>query len=71
MLKRNKPISKFKKWFLKYLCKEIVIQGTHRECIIEYYRIMMEVAREEFTEDNKPTLDGFMLDCFKEAQKSK
>lgn len=64
-------MNKFERWFLKRLCRKIVTQGEHRRRITEHYKILMEAAREQFTEENKPGLDSFMLECFEEAQKSK
>ncbi len=55
---------------LKYICKRIVVQGfNHKAYITEYYQIMQAAAENEFTEDNKPTLDGFLDDCFLQARK--
>lgn len=62
-------INEIERYFLKRLCKKIVRQGTHRKRIIEYYRIIMDAARKEFTEDNKSTLEDFMLKCFEVARK--
>ena len=43
-------------------------QGTlHRARIVAYYRIMLDAAESEFTEDNKPTLDAFLGECHSEA----
>jgi hypothetical protein len=54
---------------LKYICRRLVIQGhTHKANITEYYRIMYQAAQNEFTEDNKPTLDDFLRECFDEAK---
>ena len=45
-----------------------MVQGfDHKQNIIEYYKVMQQAAKEHFTEDNKPTLDGFLTDCHKEA----
>ncbi len=53
---------------LKWICRKLVIQGpAHRANIIAYYRIMREAAEQEFTEDNKPTLDAFLGECHSEA----
>ncbi len=68
-MKWKRNITKFEKWLLNYLCRKIVTQGNHENRIIEYYSIMKKAAKEEFTEDNKPTFDAFMTDCFNEAQK--
>jgi hypothetical protein len=64
----NVEFTRFDRWLLKRLCRKLVTQGRHRERIIEYYRIMKEAAKKQFTEDNKVTLDDFMLECFKEAE---
>lgn len=57
------------RYLLKHICKRIVVQGfNHKENVIEYYQIMQHAAENEFTEDNKPTLDGFLEDCHKEAR---
>lgn len=58
-------------WALKRLCRRIVKQGsTHKNDIILYYRTLWEAAESEFTEDNRPTLEAFMTECF-EAAKTK
>jgi len=52
---------------LKNICKRIVKQGPlHQARITAYYKIMREAAEKEFTEDNKPTLDAFLQECFNE-----
>jgi hypothetical protein len=41
---------------LKRISKELVLQGfDHKDNITEYFKIMIEAARNEFTEDNLPT----------------
>ncbi len=56
--------NKFEKWFLRMLCKRLVIQGRNHETnIIAYYRVINEEAQKQFTEDNLPTLNGFLSDC--------
>lgn len=58
-------------WALKFLCRRIVKQGsTHKNNMIIYYRILWEAAENEFTEDNRPTLEAFLTECF-EAAKAK
>lgn len=53
---------------LKEITRKIVIQGfSHREDIIRYFEFLIEAARREFTEDNEPTLNDFLEECFKEA----
>lgn len=61
-------ITKFQKLLLRKICKKIVRQGCYPENnIVEYYRIMLEAAEKEFTEDNIPTLQGFLANCFFES----
>ncbi len=58
------------KWFLRKIIKKTVTQGwSHRLRIIEFYRLLIDGARLEFSEDNKPTLDMFLRDCHEEAIK--
>jgi hypothetical protein len=53
---------------LRWICRKLVKQGPlHRARITAYYRIMREAAEDEFTEDNKPTLDALLGDCHSEA----
>jgi hypothetical protein len=66
MCKATPIISKHKRRKLEKICNELVRQGPlHKSRIIEYYRIMYLAARQEFTEDNKATLDGFLEECHK------
>jgi len=53
---------------LRKLCRDFVRQGHyHKARITEYYRVMRDAAEKEFTEDNKQTLDVFLLECHSEA----
>lgn len=64
-------ITKFETWVLKRIAKRIVTQGFyHTENIETYYGIIKEAAEIQFTEDNKPTLDGFLEDCFNNGTSS-
>jgi hypothetical protein len=47
--------------------KDQVRQGGHKDRIIALYRLVYDAAREQFSEDNKPTLDSFLLECFEAA----
>jgi len=56
------------RWLLKRIAKRLVIQShAHQENIIEYFKIIWVEAHLQFTEDNYPTLDSFMEECYKEA----
>lgn len=53
---------------LRWIANEIVIQSReHRQNIIDYYKIINEAAKKEFTEDNKPTLDSFLKACYENS----
>lgn len=57
-------MSWLQRFLLRRLARELVVQGpSHQGNITEYYAILAEAARVEFIEDNKPTLDGFLLEC--------
>ena len=57
-------LTKLQVFILTRICKTLVIQGpSHELNIIEYYKIINEAARKEFTEDSKVTLDTFLADC--------
>lgn len=61
-------LTKYQIRVLRKICKKLVLQGPdHKERIECYYRIMYEMARCEFTEDNEITLKSFLHDCFDEA----
>ena len=68
----NKRPSRCLAWLvrllLRWACRELVVQGYyHRTNIVAYFQIMRETAKREFYEDNKPTLDAFLQECFDEA----
>jgi hypothetical protein len=66
----NYSITKFEKWILRRICRRLVIQShEHKNNIKTYYKLMYEEANHQFTEDNKPTLDGFLSDCHKDTYK--
>jgi len=62
---RKYRLRRWHKIFLKWIASYAVIQShRHQENITEYYRIINNEARAMFTEDNKATLDHFLLECF-------
>lgn len=64
-----KPITKFQTWLLRTMFRNLFLQGRHHENnIIAVYSIVTDVAREEFSEDNQPTLNDFLEDCHKAAE---
>ena len=57
----------FERWVLRRMAKRAVIQGDHKSRITEYYQIIIRAARNEFTEDNNATLNGFLMECHTQA----
>ncbi len=56
-------------WILKRIAKRIVTQSQfHRNNIVDYLKIILEAAGDEFTEDNRPTRIGFIDDCYDDAK---
>ncbi len=49
---------------LKDYASEAVIQGGHYTKIEDYFETLIKSAEDEFTEDNKNTLDDFLLERF-------
>ena len=61
-------MNKVEQWFLKRVIKREVTQGFHHaQNITNLYSMIINAARNEFTEDNKPTLDAFLQDRHQRA----
>jgi len=61
-------MNKLERWVLRSITRRAVIQGhDHARNIEEYFSIIVKEAREQFTEDNKPTIDGFLRDRFERS----
>lgn len=58
----------FEQWFIKRIFAREVIQGDHQQRICNLYKMLREAAMNEFTEDNQPTLDDFLRECFESTQ---
>lgn len=52
-------MTKLHKWALRRIAKKVAIQDQ----IVEFYRIFANVAREEFSEDNRPTFHDYLKRC--------
>ena len=64
------PMTRSERKALKRIAKRLVTQGPdHKNNICEYYNIMAKAAAEEFTEDNRPTLNAFLRRCFNIGEK--
>lgn len=53
----------------KNYIRDTVSQGGHEDRIIALYKMIYEAAKKEFSEDNKPTLDLFLRECFESSMK--
>jgi hypothetical protein len=63
-------MTKIQRWFLRRLLRQEVVQGPdHARRISELYGLIREAAENEFTEDNAPTMDAFLSECFQTTQK--
>jgi hypothetical protein len=60
-------MNKFRKWMLKRIAQDVVVQGDHRQRIVEFYKMLVDAARKEFYEDNKLILDSFLEECHRKA----
>jgi hypothetical protein len=62
-------MTRFQKWMLKQIFRQEVRQGfDHDRRITNLYAMIREAARNEFTEDNEPTADSFLRECFEKTQ---
>ena len=58
----------FEKWFMKRIIKKEVRQGyDHDKRITAMYGMLMDAMRDEFTEDNIPTLNYNATEWFNNA----
>jgi len=61
-------ITAFQVCLLGWIARKIVVQShMHKSNIIKYYEIINDAAHNEFTEDNEPTLNGFLTECHAES----
>ncbi len=64
-------LSKFKRWVLKKIFSSYLRQGVnHNEHHTDIYGIIREEHRKIFNEDNEPTADAFLRECFEKSQYS-
>ena len=62
-------MNKLETWFFKRILKQEVRQDyDHDVRITKMYQMIRDAARAEFTEDNEPTLDAFLRECFEAAR---
>ncbi len=61
-------LSWFDKFIIERALARLVTQGPfHKHRITEFYRMVTRAARDQFTEDNKPTLDDFLIECHEDS----
>jgi len=49
---------------LQKLAKKAVLQGQHKNRIIDYYTTLALEFHDQFTEDNLATMKSFLKECF-------
>lgn len=60
----------FEQWMLERILRKIVRQTyDHKSNITNLYRLIYRRAGVVFYEDNKPTLDGFLDECYEDGKK--
>jgi len=68
---KDGSMSWFQKWvfntYAHSIVRHLVFQGNHQKRIEQYYSLLIDAARKEFTEDNKVTLDNFLEECHNNA----
>lgn len=58
-------MTKFERWFLRRVLRKHIVQGHHHDKrITEFYAMIRQAVESEFTEDNKPTRDQYLTECF-------
>lgn len=58
-------LNRFERWMLKGILQKIVRQECrHQQNITELYTAIYQEARHTFYEDNRPTLDSFLDECY-------
>lgn len=58
---------RFYVWILKKIIRDVVSQGRQDEKIIAFHGHLITAARDEYTEDTKPTLDDFLKEMHDKA----
>ena len=62
-------LSSFDHWLLKRIFAKQVRQCCrHNERITNLYQLIRDACVNEFTEDNAPTMDAFLLERFRATQ---
>ena len=64
----EKIVLRIIKWYLSFKVR----QGPHhRDNIVMLYALIVEATENEFTDDNKPTINKLLLDCHAESLTAK
>ncbi len=60
-------MNKLELWFMKRIARNAVRQGDQYRKVEEVFGVMLDACWEEYTEDNKPTIEAFLRDRLEEA----
>ncbi len=55
-------------WFFRKYVDRQIYQGQSQSRITKMYRYIRRRAEKVYTEDNIPTLDSYLSECFEETQ---
>lgn len=65
----SRPINRFEKWIIHRILRKAVVQShEHEKNVKAFYGMIREACENEFTEDNAPTTDAFLRECFESTQ---
>lgn len=57
----------FERWFLRRIIAREVIQGYHRERIVDLYKEIRIACEKEFYEDNTVTMNSNLREWFEDS----
>lgn len=62
-------MNKFTLWVLRKICRNVVRQGGQNQRIQEFFEVLAEAARKEYTEDNDSSLSSYLIELQEKAHK--
>lgn len=60
-------MTKLETWFLKRIIARAVIQGNHRNRIVDIFKMIRVACEKEFYEDNTVTLNSNLKEWFEDS----
>ena len=56
------------KWLLTSVITRSLRNGDHGAAIKKQYKIIADIVENYYTEDNKPTINSYLMELFEESQ---